>query len=159
MDFSLSEDPLAIREGVAAVLRAFGDDYWLTRDEDGEFPHAFHRAMADAGWLGITMPVQQGGAGLGVTEAAIMMHEVASHANPERLLIGAEANAAKSLGARAGHDACQQAVMTHGSFGYAKKYHIERLLREVMIMRLAPVGEQMILSFIAEKVLDLPRSY
>ena len=388
MDFSLSEDQLAIREGVAAVLRGFGDDYWLARDEDGEFPHAFHRAMAEAGWLGITMPVDYGGAGLGVTEAAVMMHEVASHGggmaaassvhinlfgphpivvfgtpeqkarwiprlvqgldqvafgftepdaglnttaiktfahkvgggyrvrgqkvwtstaqvagkimlltrttrledcarptdgmtlfytdldrnridvrriakmgrkavdsnaifiddlfvpeqdrvgdegkgfgcvlhslNPERLLIGAEAvaigrdalrrasryaaervvfgrpigqnqgiqhplaerwmaleaawamvmkgawlydrrqpcgaeaNAAKFLGARAGHDACQQAVLTHGGFGYAKEYHVERLLREVMITRLAPVSEQMILSFIAEKVLDLPRSY
>ena len=388
MDFSLSEDQLAIREGVAAVLRGFGDDYWLARDEDGEFPHAFHRAMAEAGWLGITMPVDYGGAGLGVTEAVVMMHEVASHGggmaaassvhinlfgphpivvfgtpeqkarwiprlvqgldqvafgftepdaglnttaiktfahkvgggyrvrgqkvwtstaqvagkimlltrttrledcarptdgmtlfytdldrnridvrriakmgrkavdsnaifiddlfvpeqdrvgdegkgfgcvlhslNPERLLIGAEAvaigrdalrrasryaaervvfgrpigqnqgiqhplaerwmaleaawamvmkgawlydrrqpcgaeaNAAKFLGARAGHDACQQAVLTHGGFGYAKEYHVERLLREVMITRLAPVSEQMILSFIAEKVLDLPRSY
>jgi acyl-CoA dehydrogenase len=72
---------------------------------------------------------------------------------------GAEANAAKYLGARAGHDACQQAVLTHGGFGYAKEYHVERLLREVMITRLAPVSEQMVLSFIAEKVLGLPKSY
>ena len=388
MDFSISEDHRAIREGVGAVARRFGDEYWLARDEDGEFPRDFHRAMADAGWLGITMPVEYGGAGLGVTEAVIMMHEVASHGggmsatstvhinlfgphpivvfgtdeqrqrwlprliagedqccfgftepdaglnttaiktfaekvpggylvrgqkvwtstaqvankimlltrttrledckkptdgitifytdldrskievrkipkmgrksvdsnaifidglfipeadrigeegkgfsyilhslNPERLLIaaeaiaigqdalrratqyarerivfdrpigmnqgiqhplaerwmsleaawamtmkgawlydshqpcGAEANTAKFLGARAGHDACLQAVMTHGGFGYAKEYHVERLLREVMIARLAPVSEQMILSFIAEKVLDLPKSY
>jgi acyl-CoA dehydrogenase len=69
---------------------------------------------------------------------------------------GAEANAAKYLGARAGHDACQQAVLTHGGFGYAKDYHVERLLREVMITRLAPVSEQMVLSFIAEKVLGYP---
>ena len=55
--------------------------------------------------------------------------------------------------------ACQQAVLTHGGFGYAKDYHVERLLREVMITRIAPVSEQMILSFIAEKVLDLPKSY
>jgi acyl-CoA dehydrogenase len=72
---------------------------------------------------------------------------------------GAEANAAKFLGARAGYDACLQAVLTHGGFGYAKEYHVERLLREVMITRIAPVTEQMILSFIAEKVLDLPKSY
>src|SRR5258708_21210150 len=69
----------AIREGVRAVVSRFGDDYWLERDEDGRFPHEFHRAMAEAGWLGITMPEEYGGAGLGVTEAAIMMHEVASH--------------------------------------------------------------------------------
>ncbi|MBN8494417.1 MAG: acyl-CoA/acyl-ACP dehydrogenase [Burkholderiales bacterium] len=388
MDFALTDDQRAVREGVAAVVRRFDDAYWLARDEDGEFPREFHRAMAEAGWLGITMPPEYGGAGLGVTEAALMMHEVAQHGggmaaassvhinlfgphpivvfgtpeqkarwiprlvqgldqvafgftepdaglnttaiktfaqkvdggyvvrgqkvwtstaqvankimlltrttkledcarptdgisifytdldrrridvrripkmgrkavdsnalfiddlfvpeadrigaegkgfgcilhslNPERLLIGAEAigigrdalaratryarervvfdrpigqnqgiqhplasawmaleaawqmvlkgawlydqgqpcgaeaNAAKFLGARAGHDACQQALMTHGGFGYAKEYHVERLLREVMITRIAPVTEQMILSFIAEKVLDLPRSY
>jgi acyl-CoA dehydrogenase len=388
MDFSIPDDHRAIREGVQAVVRRFDDGYWLARDEDGHFPHAFHRAMADAGWLGITMPAAYGGAGLGVTEAAIMMHEVASHGgamaaastvhinlfgphpivvvgtpeqrqrwlprlvrgedqccfgftepdaglnttaiktfatrvdggyrvkgqkvwtstaqvankimlltrttrledcvrptdgitifytdldrskidvhriakmgrkavdsnaifiedlfipeadrigdegkgfghilhslNPERLLIaaeaiaigqdalrratayarervvfgrpigqnqsiqhplaerwmaleaawalvmkgcwlydngqpcGAEANAAKFLGARAGYDAALQAVLTHGGYGYAKEYHVERLLREVTINRIAPVTEQLILSFIAEKVLDLPKSY
>ena len=388
MDFSESEDQRAIREGVGAVVHKFDDEYWLARDDDGEFPRAFHRAMADAGWLGITMPPEYGGAGLGVIEAAIMMHEVASHGggmaaastvhinlfgphpivvfgtpeqrerwlprlvqgldqcafgvtepdaglnttaiktfaqkapggylvhgqkvwtstaqvaskimlltrttkledckrptegitlfyadldrskievrripkmgrkavdsnavfidglfipesdrigeegkgfsyllhslNPERLLVaaeavaigqdalrratkyarerivferpigqnqgiqhplaerwmaleaawtmvmkgawlydhdrpcGAEANAAKFLGARAGYDAALQAVLTHGGFGYAKEYHVERLLREVTITRIAPVTEQLILSFIAEKVLDLPKSY
>ena len=388
MDFSDNEDHRAIRDGVRAVVRHFGDEYWLARDEDGEFPREFHRAMADAGWLGITMPPEYGGAGLGVTEAVLMMHEVASHGgamaaastvhinlfgphpivifgsteqkarwiprlvqgkdqvafgvtepdaglnttaiktfaqkvpggylvrgqkvwtstaqvaskimlltrttkledcarptdgitifytdldrskievrriakmgrkavdsnaifidglfipesdrigeegkgfsyllhslNPERLLVaaeaiaigrdalgratqyarerivferpigqnqgiqhplaerwmaleaawqmvlkgawlydankpcGAEANAAKFLGARAGYDAALQAVLTHGGFGYAKEYHVERLLREVTITRIAPVTEQLILSFIAEKVLDLPKSY
>ena len=388
MDFSISDDHRAIREGVRAVVRTFDDDYWLARDDDGAFPREFHRAMAEAGWLGITMPQAYGGSGLGVTEAAIMMHEVSSHGggmaaastvhinlfgphpivvfgtpeqaqrwvpplvagtdqccfgftepdaglnttaiktfaqkvpggyvvngqkvwtstgqvankimllarttkledcarptdgmtifytdmdrskidvhlihkmgrkavdsnaifidglfipdsdrigeegkgfsyilhslNPERVLVGAEAvgmgqdalrraakyarervvfgrpigqnqgiqhplaenwmaleaawgmvmkgawlydqhqpcgaeaNAAKFLGARAGFDACTQAVLTHGGFGYAKEYHVERLMREVMIMRIAPVTEQLIMSFIAEKVLDLPKSY
>jgi acyl-CoA dehydrogenase len=72
---------------------------------------------------------------------------------------GAEANAAKFLGARAGHDAAWQAIATHGGFGYAKEYHVERLYREVALTRLAPITEQLILSFIAEKVLDLPKSY
>lgn len=388
MDFLSNSDHEAIRDGVAAVMRKFGDDYWLERDEDGEFPREFHRAMADAGWLGITMPTEYGGAGLGVTEAAVMMHEVASHGggmtatstvhinlfgphpivvfgtpeqkerwiprlisgedqccfgftepdaglnttaiktfaekvpggyivrgqkvwtstaqvankimlltrttkledcakptdgitifytdldrskievkkipkmgrkavdsnaifiddlfipdadrvgeegkgfkyvlhslNPERVLIaveaigigqdalrratryakervvfgrpigqnqgiqhplaerwmaleaaylmamkaawlydnekpcGAEANTAKFLGARAGYDSCLQAVMTHGGFGYAKEYHVERLLREVTVTRLAPITEQLIMCFIAEKVLELPKSY
>jgi acyl-CoA dehydrogenase len=378
----------AIREGVRAVVRRFDDEYWLERDENGKFPHEFHRAMAEAGWLGITMPEEYGGAGLGVTEAAIMMHEVASHGggmtaastvhinlfgphpivvkgtpdqkarwvprliagedqccfgvtepdaglnttriktfaekvkggyvvrgqkvwtstaqvankimlltrttkyedcarptdgitlfytdldrskidvqripkmarkavdsnaifidglfipeedrigeegkgfsyllhslNPERVLIaseaigigqdalrratryaqervvfdrpigqnqsiqhplaekwmylesawlmtmkaaelydmglpcGAEANSAKFLGARAGHDAAWQAVMTHGGFGYAKEYHVERLYREAALTRLAPITEQLILCFVAEKVLGLPKSY
>jgi acyl-CoA dehydrogenase len=388
MDFSINEDHRAIRDGVAAVVKSFDDEYWLARDEDGEFPRAYHRAMADAGWLGITMPPEYGGAGLGVTEAAIMMHEVASHGggmaatsavhinlfgphpivvvgseeqkqrwlppliagtdqccfgftepdaglnttaiktfaqkvpggyivhgqkvwtstaqvankimlltrttkledckrptdgitifytdldrskidvhripkmgrkavdsnsifidglfipdadrigeegkgfgyilhslNPERVLIaseaigigqdalrratqyakdrvvfgrpigqnqgiqhplaerwmaleaawamtmkaawlydnhqpcGAEANTAKFLGARAGYEACERAVFTHGGFGYAKEYHVERLFREVTVTRIAPITEQLILCFIAEKVLDLPKSY
>lgn len=385
---SENEDHAAIRDGVRAVVSRFGDDYWLERDNDGKFPREFHRAMAEAGWLGITMPVEYGGAGLGVKEAAIMMHEVASHGggmaatssvhinlfgphpivvkgspeqkarwvprlisgedqvcfgftepdagldttriktfarkvdggyivkgqkvwtstaqvankimlltrttryedckkptdgitifytdldrskidvhlipkmgrkavdsnaifiddlfipdedrigeegkgfsyvlhslNPERILIaveaigigqdalrraanyarerkvfgrligqnqgiqhplaerwaylesawlmamraadlydagqpcGAEANAAKFLGARAGHDAAWQAIATHGGFGYAKEYHVERLYREVAVTRLAPITEQLILSFLAEKALDLPKSY
>jgi acyl-CoA dehydrogenase len=388
MDFSPSEDHRAIREGVNAVMRRFDDAYWLARDDDGAFPREFHRAMAEAGWLGITMPQEFGGAGLGVTEAVVMMHEVASHGggmaaastvhinlfgphpivvfgtpeqrqrwlpalvagrdqccfgftepdaglnttaittfaqkvpggylvhgqkvwtstaqvankimlltrttkledcarptdgitifytdldrskvdvhripkmgrkavdsnsvfidglfvpdsdrigeegkgfpyilhslNPERLLVaaeaiaigqdalrratsyarervvfdrpigqnqgiqhplaecwmaleaawqmtlkgawlydqhlpcGAEANTAKFLGGRAGYDACLQAVLTHGGMGYAREYHVERLLREVTITRIAPVTEQLILSFIAEKVLELPKSY
>jgi len=388
MDFSLSEDHRAIRDGVSAVVRRFDDDYWLARDEDGVFPREFHMAMADAGWLGITMPTEFGGSGLGVTEACLMMHEVASHGggmaaascvhinlfgphpivvfgtdeqrkrwlppliagtdqccfgftepdaglnttaiktfaekvpggyivhgqkvwtstaqvankimlltrttklenckkptegitifytdldrgkievrkipkmgrkcvdsnaifidglfipdadrvgeegkgfsyilhslNPERLLVaaeaiaigedalrrgtqyardrivfdrpigqnqgiqhplaerwmnleaawtmvmkgawlydnhkpcGAEANTAKFLGARAGFEACLQSVLTHGGFGYAKEYHVERLLREVTVTRIAPITEQLILSYIAEKVLDLPKSY
>jgi acyl-CoA dehydrogenase len=388
MDFSISADHRAIREGVSGVVKRFSDDYWLARDDDGEFPRDFHRAMADAGWLGITMPAEYGGSGLGVTEAAIMMNEVASHGggmaatstvhinlfgphpivvvgtpeqkqrwlprliegadqccfgftepdaglnttaiktfaqkvpggymvhgqkvwtstaqvankimlltrttkledcrkptdgitifytdldrskiavhripkmgrkavdsnsifidglfipdhdrvgeegkgfatilhslNPERILIaaeavgighdalrratkyarerivfdrpigknqgiqhplaerwmaleaawamtmkaawlydahqpcGAEANTAKFLGARAGYEAAQQALFTHGGMGYAKEYHVERLLREVTVTRIAPITEQLILSFIAEKVLDLPKSY
>lgn len=383
-----SDDLAAIREGVRSIVTRFDDEYWLARDEDGVFPRDFHRAMADGGWLGITMPEAYGGAGLGVTEAAVMMHEVASHGggmtaasavhinlfgphpivvkgtpeqkarwvprliagddqvafgftepdaglnttriktfaekvdggylvkgqkvwtstaqvankimlltrttryedcarptdgitifytdldrtkidvhkipkmgrkavdsnaifidglfipdedrigeegkgfsyilhslNPERILIaaeaiaigqdalrraaayarervvfdrpigqnqgiqhplaerwmylesawlmamqaaklydaglacGAEANSAKFLGARAGHDSCWQSIATHGGFGYAKEYHVERLYREVAVTRLAPITEQLILSFVAEKVLDLPKSY
>ena len=72
---------------------------------------------------------------------------------------GAEANSAKFLGARAGHEACWQAIATHGGMGYAKEFHVERLFREVAITRIAPITEQLILSFIAERVLDLPKSY
>ena len=72
---------------------------------------------------------------------------------------GAEANAAKYLGAQAGYNACLQAVMTHGGYGYAKEFHVERYLREVMIARIAPVSEQLILCYIAEKALGLPKSY
>jgi acyl-CoA dehydrogenase len=72
---------------------------------------------------------------------------------------GAEANAAKYLGGEASFDACQQAVMTHGGFGYAREYHVERYLRESLVGRIAPVTPQLILSYIAERVLGLPKSY
>ena len=69
------------------------------------------------------------------------------------------ANAAKYLAAEAGLKACQTAIATHGGYGYAKDYHVERYFREMMIPKLAPVSPQLILCFIAEKVLGLPKSY
>jgi acyl-CoA dehydrogenase len=71
----------------------------------------------------------------------------------------AEANAAKYLAAEAAFTTCETAVMSHGGMGYAKEYHVERYLREAMITRIAPVSPHMILNFIAERVLGLPRSY
>ncbi len=72
---------------------------------------------------------------------------------------GAEANAAKYLGGEAGFRACESAVLAHGGMGYAKEYDVERYLREAMIARIAPVSREMILNFIGEKVLGLPKSY
>lgn len=72
---------------------------------------------------------------------------------------GVEANAAKYLAAEAAFRACERAVLTHGGMGYAKEYDVERLFREVLIPRIAPVSQEMIKNFIAEKVLDQPRSY
>ncbi|WP_458094509.1 acyl-CoA dehydrogenase family protein [Roseomonas sp. WA12] len=92
-------------------------------------------------------------------EAAYLMTMQAAWQYDNGLPCGPAANAAKYLAAEAGFDACQQAVMTHGGFGYAKEYHVERYLREVMINRIAPVSPQLILCFIAERVLGLPKSY
>ncbi|HYE45154.1 MAG TPA: acyl-CoA dehydrogenase family protein [Caulobacter sp.] len=72
---------------------------------------------------------------------------------------GAEANAAKYLGAEAGFRAAEAAVLAHGGMGYAKEYDVERYMREAMIARIAPVSREMILNFIAERVLHLPKSY
>jgi acyl-CoA dehydrogenase len=388
MDFAVTSLQQEINESVGKICRQFGDDYWRRCEEEKAFPHEFHAAMASAGWLGITMPEELGGAGLGVTEAAIMMHAVTSggggysaasaihinlfgpHAivvhgspeqkqrwlkplirgeqkacfgfteadagldtssittfatrapggyritgskmwtstgqvadkivllarttpkeqcsrptdgmtlfyadldrskievrridkmgrnavdsnalfiddlfvpesdrigeegrgfryvlhslNPERVLVGieavglgrdalaraakyarerivfgrpigknqgiqhplaeswtalesaywmclragwlydnkqpcgAEANAAKFLAARAAFDACTRAVLTHGGMGYAKEFHVERLFRESILPRIAPITEQLMLSYIAENVLGLPKSY
>ena len=72
---------------------------------------------------------------------------------------GAEANAAKYLAAEACWRACETAILTHGGMGYAQEYHVERYLREAQIARIAPVSPQLMLSFIAERVLGLPKSY
>jgi len=72
---------------------------------------------------------------------------------------GAEANAAKYLAGEAAFKTCETALMSHGGMGYAREFHVERYLRESLITRIAPVTPHMILNFIAEKVLGLPRSY
>ena len=388
MDFGFTPEQDAIREAIAKICARFGDDYWLKKDKEGGFPAELHQALARDGWLGIAMPEAHGGAGLGITEAAIMMQTIAESGagfsgasavhmnifglnpvvvfgseeqkkrmlpdliagkeracfavtepntglnttrirtraekkgskyvvsgqkvwistaqvaekilllarttpieecrkpadgltlfytdfdrkyvevreidklgrkcvdsnqvffdgmpipeadrigeegkgfqyilhgmNPERILIasesvglgrcalqratqyakerivfdrpigqnqgiqhplaanwmaleaanlmvfkaawlydngkpsGAEANSAKYLAGEAGFDACQQAVMTHGGYGYAKEYHVERYLRESLVGRIAPVSPQLVLCFIAERVLGLPKSY
>ncbi len=78
MDFSLTMDQQAVCDAVLKICAGFDDDYWLEHDKSGEFPEDFYRAIADGGWLGIAMPEKYGGAGMGVTEAALMMHAVAS---------------------------------------------------------------------------------
>ena len=92
-------------------------------------------------------------------EAAWLMTLNAANRYDTGQKCGIEANAAKYLGAEAGFSACTQAVMTHGGMGYAREFHVERLLREVLITRLAPISPQLILCNIAEKALGLPKSY
>ena len=387
MDFDFTPEQEQIREAIERLCAPFDADYWLRKDREGGFPDDFHRALADSGWLGIAMPEAHGGAGLGITEAALMMQTISGTGaglsgasavhmnifglhpvvvfgtdeqrkrwlpplisgrdkacfavtepnvglntlklktraaregdhyvvtgqkvwistaqiatkvlllarttpieeargtrglslfytdvdrrfvevreiekmgrkcvdsnqvfidglrvstadrigeegkgfeyilhgmNPERILIaaeavglgraalkraavyanerivfdrpigqnqaiqhplarswmeleaanlmvfkaaslydagkpcGAEANAAKYLAGEACFRACETAILTHGGMGYAKEYHVERYLREAWIPRLAPVSPQLILCFIAEKVLGLPKSY
>src|SRR5882724_11620640 len=77
MDFSFSAEQERIREAIAKLCTRFGDDYWLERDRDGGFPADFHLALARDGWLGIAMPEAYGGAGLGISEAAVMMQAIA----------------------------------------------------------------------------------
>jgi acyl-CoA dehydrogenase len=105
---------------------------------------------------GISHPLAENWAAL---EAAFWMVMRAAYLYDAGKPCGAEANAGKFLGARAAFDACTRAVLTHGGMGYSKEYQVERLFRESILLRIAPITEQMILNFIGEKVLDLPRSY
>ncbi len=92
-------------------------------------------------------------------EAANLMVMNAAWRYDQGLPCGAEANAAKYLAGEAGFRACEAAVLTHGGFGYAKEYHVERYFRESMLLRIAPISIQLIMCHIAEKVLGLPKSY
>jgi acyl-CoA dehydrogenase len=78
VDFELTEDQLTIRDAVAELASKFDDQYWMEKDEAHEFPTEFYQAFADAGWLGITTPEEYGGSGFGITEASILLEEVAA---------------------------------------------------------------------------------
>ena len=105
---------------------------------------------------GIQHPLAESWAQL---EAAWLLCLKAGHLFDEGKPCGAEANAAKYFGSEAGFTACERAVLTHGGMGYAKEFHVERYFREMLIHRIAPVSPQMILNYLAERVLELPRSY
>lgn len=76
MSFTLSDEQKSLVGALEDLCADFTDEYWLARDRDGAFPHDFHQALAQAGWLGIAMPQDHGGAGLGMREAALMMHTI-----------------------------------------------------------------------------------
>ena len=78
MNFEFSDEQRAIRDAVTRTCARFTADYWLQHDRDGRFPNEFHAAIAGDGWLGIAMPEQYGGSGLGITEAALMMETIAA---------------------------------------------------------------------------------
>ena len=92
-------------------------------------------------------------------EAAMLMVFKAAAIYDSGEPCGAESNAAKYLAAEAALSACQRSVLTHGGMGYAKEYHVERYLREIMIPVIAPVSQEMIKSFIGERVLGQEKSY
>ena len=92
-------------------------------------------------------------------EAADLLVFKAAWKYDQGMECGAEANAAKYLAAEAGYRAAEQAVLTHGGMGYAQEFHVERLFRESMLPRIAPVSRELVLSYLAERVLDLPKSY
>ncbi|HZE14502.1 MAG TPA: acyl-CoA dehydrogenase family protein [Mycobacterium sp.] len=104
MNFELTEDQELIRRSVAELASKFDDHYWMEKDQAHEFPTGFYRAIADGGWLGMTIPVEYGGHGLGITEATLLAEEVAKS--------GGGMNAASSI-----HLSIfgMQPVVVHGS--------------------------------------------
>jgi acyl-CoA dehydrogenase len=105
---------------------------------------------------GISFPLAESHARLRAAELAI---REASWRVDQRLPSGEQANTAKFLAADAAFTAADAAVQTHGGFGYASEYHVERYFREARLQKLAPVPQEMVLNYIAEHVLGLPKSY
>ena len=105
---------------------------------------------------GIAFPLAEAYARL---HAAALVVREAAWRYDRGLPCGEQANLAKWLAADAGWQAADRAVQTHGGFGYASEYDVERYWREVRVMRIAPISQEMILNYVAEHVLGLPRSY
>src|SRR2546428_8112481 len=78
MNFGLTSEQEQIREAIERVCAPFDADYWLKKDREGGFPFDFHKVLADDGWLGIAMPEEFGGSGLGISEAALLMHTISA---------------------------------------------------------------------------------
>ncbi len=78
LNFDLSEDQETIRQAVAELAASFDEEYWLEKDSKHEFPWEFYKAFADAGWLGICVPEEYGGSGLGILEASLLLEEVSA---------------------------------------------------------------------------------
>jgi hypothetical protein len=111
MDFALSEQHELIRKEVSSLARSFPPEYWLEKDGKAEYPWEFVKAFAQAGWLGVIVPEEYGGSGLGVTEAALMLHDIA-------------ASGAGTSGCSPIHFYCfpPMPVMKHGSEALKRKY-------------------------------------
>ena len=124
----------------------------MVADAEDVVPAHLHQALDDGLRVREELAVAE-------LEAAHMMAFGAAYKYDKGEDCGLEANAAKYLAAEATFKACTNAVMTHGGMGYAKEYHVERYLRESLIHRIAPVSPQLILSYLAERALGLPKSY
>jgi acyl-CoA dehydrogenase len=147
-----SLNPERILIGIEAV--GLGRDALRRASDYARERRVFGRAIGQN--QGIQHPLAENWAML---ESAYWMCLRAGQLYDAKKPCGAEANAAKFLGARAAFDAATHAVLTLGGMGYAREYQVERLFRESILTRIVPVTEQLVLSFIAENVLDLPKSY
>lgn len=78
MDFALTEEQQSLQRGARELARSFGDDYWAQHDAQGEFPWEFYDAFARGGWLGIAIPTEYGGGGLGILQASLLLQEVSA---------------------------------------------------------------------------------
>jgi len=171
-----------IRDAIRALCADFPDEYFRKVDEQRAYPEAFVDALTKAGWMAALIPQEYGGSGLGLVEASVIMEEnqgvqfpiaeafiEVEAANLMRYKAcelfdahepcGTEANMAKHLAAKASWEAANVCLQTHGGFGFACEYDIERKFRETRLYQVAPISTNLIFSYVAEHVLGLPRSF
>jgi alkylation response protein AidB-like acyl-CoA dehydrogenase len=143
-------------ERVVSALEAIGMGQWAIKYASG---YARSRVVFDRP-IGqnqaIAHPLAHAWAEL---QAAELLAYKAAWLFDQGLACGAEANAAKLLGGDAGFRACDAALQTLGGFGYSREFHVERVWREVRLFRIAPISQEMVLNYLAEHVLELPKSY
>jgi acyl-CoA dehydrogenase len=143
-------------ERILIASECIGDAKWFTRKstEYAKSRHIFGRPIGVN--QGIQFPIAKAYASMRAAE--LMVHEAAAlyEAGAD---VGAEANMAKMLAADASWDAANTCVQTHGGFGFAEEYDVERKFRETRLYQVAPISTNLILAYLAEHVLDLPRSY
>ncbi len=143
-------------ERVVSALEAIGIGQWAIEYAAGyaRERRVFDRPIGQN--QGIAHPLARAWAGLEAAE--LLAYKAAwlfDHGQP----CGREANTAKLLGAEAGFAACDAALQTLGGFGYAREFHVERLWREVRLFKIAPISQEMVLNYLSERVLGLPKSY
>jgi acyl-CoA dehydrogenase len=143
-------------ERVLIAAETIGDSRWFIEKatDYAKERKLFGRAIGQN--QGVQFPIARAYA---QTEAADLMVRKAATLYEAGLPCGAEANMAKMLGSEAAWAAADMCVQTHGGFGFAEEYDIERKFRETRLYMVAPISTNMILNFISEHVLDLPRSY
>jgi alkylation response protein AidB-like acyl-CoA dehydrogenase len=143
-------------ERVLIASECIGDSRWFIEKatDYAKERKLFGRAIGQN--QGVQYPIARAYA---QTEAADLMVRKAASLYEANLPCGAEANMAKMLGSEAAWAAADMCVQTHGGFGFAEEYDIERKFRETRLYMVAPISTNMILNFISEHVLDLPRSY
>jgi alkylation response protein AidB-like acyl-CoA dehydrogenase len=143
-------------ERILIAAECIGDARWFTKKSTAYATdrQVFDRAIGKN--QGVQFPIARSYA---ETEAAALMLEKAVNLFDESKPCGAEANMAKMLASEASWAAANVCLQTHGGFGFAEEYDVERKFRETRLYQVAPISTNLILSYIAEHVLGLPRSF
>ena len=160
MNFELTDDQELIRKSVAELASKFDDHYWMEKDQAHEFPAEFYERVVFDRPIGMNQGIQFPLAdSLARLDAAELMLRKATWLYDNGKPCAREANTAKYLCADAAFDAADRALQTHGGMGYSEEYHVARYFREARLTRIAPISQEMVLNYLGEHVLGLPRSY